>query len=663
MRTYTPGTRIGQYEVAGRPLIGGMSIVYFCLDHQGNRPVALKTFQPQLLPNRAARDRFLREGTAWVDLGAHPHIVRCYGVFQPENSIEVYLVLELVAGEPGRNDASLRSWLMPGHPLPVLQALLFALQIARGMRYATEKIPGFVHRDLKPENVLVGADHLSEADVNRLRVTDFGLVAVLQKAEDRASEAFPTSEISVKRTQLTHGVVGTPLYMAPEQWLGEGVCTATDVYALGCILYEMLVGRHAVAGQTVEALQRAHCKGNVRALPHHLPEEVRTLVTRCLALERGERYESWETVEIALSAAYKEIVGYPILAAEPADALGQAERVAAGGSYNVIGMSYLEIGKAEVAARYLERAVEVGRAEGERRLEGAALGNLGNAYVAQGDAHRAIECCEQALVIARETGDRRAEGTDLNNLGEAYRSLGDVHRAIGYYEQTLDIAREIGDRKGESASLGNMGSASASMGDFRRAIAYYEQSLAIDHEIGNRHGEGHALGNLGVAYKNLGNIRRAITYYEQSLEVKREIGDRRGEGNTLGNLGEAYRLLGNAHRAIGCQEQALAIHREVGDRRREGADLGNMGTAYIQLGDVHRAIECYEQALAIDREVGDIAGIAVESFNMAILYSQVGMASRALELAQEAARIYTQIGHAQYAQRAQQLVAQLKAGR
>ena len=81
MRFYPPGTRIaGRYEIAGRPLMGGMGIVYVCLDHEENRPVALKTFKPEYLPDRDARDRFLREGTAWVDLGRHPNIVRCYNV-------------------------------------------------------------------------------------------------------------------------------------------------------------------------------------------------------------------------------------------------------------------------------------------------------------------------------------------------------------------------------------------------------------------------------------------------------------------------------------------------------------------------------------------------------------------------------------------------------
>ena len=79
-----------------------MGIVYLCFDHQEQRPVALKTFKPEFLPDRAARERFLEEGNTWVRLGKHPHIVRCYQVFQYSPRPEVYLVLELVAKEEGR---------------------------------------------------------------------------------------------------------------------------------------------------------------------------------------------------------------------------------------------------------------------------------------------------------------------------------------------------------------------------------------------------------------------------------------------------------------------------------------------------------------------------------------------------------------------------------
>jgi len=666
MKTHAPGTRIGQYEIAGRPLMGGMGIVYLCLDHQEDRPVALKTFRPELLPDRAARDRFLREGTAWVDLGAHPHVVRCYRVLRIDP--EVYLVLELVAKEQGRDDASLRAWLTPGQPLPVEQALLFALQIARGMKHATDAIPGFVHRDLKPENVLVGADRPSEASVNRLRVTDFGLAAVLQEAAPHITESTSdtehgtrNTEHAIRNTQLTHGIAGTPVYMAPEQWQGQPVTAATDVYALGCILYEMLAGQRAVGGHSLAALQRAHCAGEVRPLPEGLPAAVSEIVTRSLAVEPGERYGDWGQVEAALAAAYEGLAGQPAPQPEPVALVSRAERVAAGWSYNAIGFSYLDIGKAEVAAGYFERAQEVGAQEGERRLEGAGLTHLGLAYAALGDARRAIGYYEQGLAIDREIGDRRGEGAALGNLGLACAALGDARRAIGYYEQCLTIHREIGDRRGEGADLGNLGSAYVRLGDARHAIRCYEQRLEIAREIGDRRGEGVALGNLGIVYLQLGDARRAIGCYEQALAIAREIGDRRGEENALGNLGSAYARLGDAGRAIGYYEQALAIAREIGDRRGEGNALGNLGIAYKNLGDAGRAIGYYERALKIDREIGDIAGTATDSFNMALLHAQQGAPDRALPLAQEAARIFTQIGHTHYAQHARQLVAQIRA--
>jgi len=649
MKTHPPGTRIaGRYEIAGRPLMGGMGIVYLCLDTETDRPVALKTFRPKLLPDRAARDRFLREGTAWVDMGAHPHVVRCYRVLRIDP--EVFLVLELIAKEQGHDDASLRSWLTPGQPLPVEQALLFALQITRGMKHATETIPGFIHRDLKPENVLVGADHLSSANlpgagVNRLRVTDFGLAAVLESASERVSEsAMRDTEHAIRNTHLTHGIVGTPLYMAPEQWQGQPTTVATDVYALGCILYEMLAGQRAVSGHSLTALQRVHCEGDLRPLPESLTPTVSQIVARCLALEPGERYTAWDQAEAALTAAYEESVGHPAPAAEPVAVLSRAERVAAGWSYSAMGASYLDLGKAEVAAGYFERAHAVGVDEEERQLEAAGLTHLGLAYADLGDARRAVGYYEQALEIDREIGDRRGEGADLGNLGGAYLQLGDSQRAIECFEQALVIDRQIGDQRGEGNTLGNLGIAYFQLGDARRAIGYYEEGLNINREIGDRHREGKSLCNLGNAYAVLGDARRAIGLLEQYLEITREIGDLRGEGIALGNLGSACLQLGDARRAIGFYEQQLVTTREIDDRHGEGAALGNLGIAHLQLGDARRAIGFYEQCLTIHREIGDRRGEGTVLGNLGIAHFQVGDARRAIGLYEKRLEIAREIG-------------------
>jgi eukaryotic-like serine/threonine-protein kinase len=422
MKIYPPGTLIAnRYEVAGRPLLGGMGIVYLCMDRQEDRPVALKTFQPQFLPDRASRDRFLREGTTWVDLGRHPHIVRCYNIDLIDDSREVFLSLELVAQEQDRQDASLRSWLTLGQALPMEQSLLFALQIARGMKHATEQIPGFVHRDLKPENILVGADNISSLGTNRLRITDFGLSNILSEpgASAQAFGELDTSE-NLSRTQLTHGIVGTPLYMAPEQWQAGKLGAWTDIYALGCILYEMLSGEPAVSGRTLDALQQAHCTGQVRTLLPALPAVVQDLVSDCLRLSPGERYQEWGSLEIAIGDAWEAISAQKLPPAEAPQELDREERVAVGWSYINIGYSYLDIGKADVAQDYFERAKSVGRSEGDRVGEGVALGGQGLAYAHLGDTRRAIGFHEQHFEIAREIGDRQGEGYALGNLGSAY---------------------------------------------------------------------------------------------------------------------------------------------------------------------------------------------------------------------------------------------------
>jgi tetratricopeptide (TPR) repeat protein len=625
MSFYPPGARIaGRYEVVGRPMLGGMGIVYVCLDLEDDRPVALKTFRPEYLPDRAARDRFLREGTHWVDLGACPHIVRCYGVLRTDVGDEVYLVLELVAREEGREDASLRSWLTPGVPLPVETALLFALQIARGMQHAVDTIPGFVHRDLKPENVLVGADRLLNAEMNRLRVTDFGLAAALEEVRGQlpvVSGQKAKDSGSLGRTQLTRGVVGTPLYMAPEQWRGEGVTVATDVYALGCILYEMLAGQRAVTGSSLAALERAHCAGELRPLPAGVSAAVGEVLGRCLALAPRERYGRWVEVEPALAAAYQEVAGHAAPGPEPAVGLGRAERVAAGWSYSAMGGSYLDLDKAEVALGYFERSVEIGQAEGEPRLEAAGL----------------------------------------NHLGVACAQLGDARRATSYHEQALAIFRDIGNRLGEAAALVNLGRAHIHLGDARRAVGYLEQQLAITREIGNRWGERAALENLGSAYADLGKTRRAVGYFEQALAISREIGDRRAEGQNLGNLGAAYAHLGNARRAVDYLKQQLAIAHEIGDRQGEGLGLMNLGAAHARLGDAQQALSYWEKAFAIFEEIGDVMNAVTIEFNLAVLLVQHGLHSEALPHAQRAAQVFAQIGQAQYAQQAQQLLAEIRA--
>jgi tetratricopeptide (TPR) repeat protein len=645
------GARIaGRFEVAGQPLIGGMGIVYLCFDHLERFPVALKTFKPEYLPNRTARDRFLQEGETWVRLGKHPHIVRCYRVFLDEPRPEVYLALELVAAEEGRADASLRPWLAPGRPLPAAQALLIALQIARGMAHASAMLPGFVHRDLKPENVLVGADRLSNAEINRVRVTDFGLVRGLQDPSPGQVAAGPAAaEMQAKPGHLTQmgALLGTPEYMAPEQWEGSNVAAQADIYALGCILGEMITGRMLVRGTPRRELGRPHQAGAARTAVRDVPPPLRELLGRCLATDPAGRYANWAAVAAALAAAYHSATGRPPPEPEEPAALSRAERLAAGWSHIGIGASYLALGQAERAIACFEASQGVGQVEGDRLLEATGLDQLGRAYIDLGDAQRAIGYPQQALEISRAIGERQSEGNARGNLGDAWLRLGDARRAAEYHQQALAISRELGNRRSEASGLGGLGNAYWQLGDARRAIGYYEQALVISRELGDRVGEASGLGNLGTVYGELGDARRAISHHEQALAISREMGDRLGEGTDLGNLALAYLQLGDARQAVERSAQALAIAREIRHRPGECAALGALGNAYWKLGDLRRAMECYEQALAIAREIGDLRLAGGFLGNLGVIHRNLGDTRRAIGYHEQGLEIACAVGDRQ----------------
>jgi serine/threonine protein kinase len=657
MQTYPPGTRIGQYEIASRPMMGGMGVVYFAIDHGNDgRPVAIKTFRPELLPDRAARDRFLREGTAWIELGSHPHIVRCYKVEYIDPT--AFLVLELIAKEQNMPDASLRSWLIPGRPLPLEQALLFALQIARGMQHATEKIPGFVHRDLKPENILVGADMLPNTNINRLRVTDFGLVTILREEIGKISDEGGNEDIKRTQLTLTHGVIGTPLYMASEQWNGEPVGVFTDVYAFGCILYEMLSGQFAAEGKTIAALHELHCAGVFRKIQAKFSSGINDLLTKSLAINPNQRYGSWKELIDSLEYTYLKQFGNPAPRIIETFNANREENIQMGWSYNAIGTAYVDIGKLDLAVIDINKALSIGQNEGAQNLIFSAKFELGNAHSVLGDNTRAIELYEESLLFARNVGNRNSESSVLSSLGRSCNRLGQSQKAINYLEQSLEITRKSDNQNMCGHTLLDLGVVYQDLGDDQKSISLYEQSLKFTRQTGDRRIEGNALSGLGIAYKNLGNAQRAVEFLEHALLISREIIDQVAECNNLVNLGNTYAQFGQAQRSIGYYEQSFKVAREIGYQRGEGLALSNLGNVSIMAGNDRQAIEYYKQAIVLHRTTGNLHGIASVAFNLAIVLSVNGENHQAIPLANEAAQIWTQMGHARAAQ-ARTLVAEL----
>ena len=271
-----PGTRIGTYEIVALVGEGGMGQVYRARDTKLNRDVALKIL-PELFtadPDRLAR--FRREAQVLASLN-HPHIAQIYGF---EDSGETHaLVLELVPG------ATLADRLATG-PVPLAEALAIARQIADSLAAAHDA--GVIHRDLKPANIKVTDDGV-------VKVLDFGLAKAMAPAGavTTGTEASGLTMTSPAMTQMGM-ILGTAAYMSPEQARGKAVDRRADVWAFGCVLFEMLTGRRAFAGDEVTDVLAAVIRESpaLDALPPGTPPQIRRLLRRSLEKDRARRLDS-----------------------------------------------------------------------------------------------------------------------------------------------------------------------------------------------------------------------------------------------------------------------------------------------------------------------------------------------------------------------------------
>jgi serine/threonine protein kinase len=229
----SPGMALGSFEIIAPLGAGGMGEVYRARDTRLDREVALK-----ILPDAVARDpdrvaRFAREARTLAALN-HPHVAQLHGL---EEAGEIRaLVMELVEGED-------LSQLIARGPLPLDEALPIARQIADALEAAHDA--GIIHRDLKPANIKVRSD-------GTVKVLDFGLAKALEPASAAAGDQLASPTITTP-AQMTHAgmILGTAAYMSPEQARGRVVDRRTDVWAFGCVLFEMLTGIRASSGDDV----------------------------------------------------------------------------------------------------------------------------------------------------------------------------------------------------------------------------------------------------------------------------------------------------------------------------------------------------------------------------------------------------------------------------
>jgi serine/threonine-protein kinase len=291
----TPGTKLGPYEILSAIGAGGMGEVYRARDTKLGRDVAIK-----VLPEAFARDaermaRFQREAKVLASLN-HPNIATIHGL---EDSGGTHaLVMELVEGP------TLADRIKAG-PIPVDEAVRIAKQIADALEYAHER--GIIHRDLKPANVKVTND-------DAVKVLDFGLAKALES--DPSSIDISTSPTMSRMATMQGVLLGTAAYMSPEQAKAKSVDRRADIWAFGCVLYEMLTGRQTFTGETVTDTLASVIMRNpdLSELPVATPVRVRVLLERCLQKDPKQRLRDIGDARISLDEV---LSGIP----EPAQSL------------------------------------------------------------------------------------------------------------------------------------------------------------------------------------------------------------------------------------------------------------------------------------------------------------------------------------------------------
>ena len=272
----SPGTTLGAYEIVAPIGAGGMGEVYRARDARLGREVAIKVLPAAFASDPEALARFEREMKTLAAL-SHPHIVAIYDVGREGQT--AYAVTELLEGD------TLAEIVARG-AVPIRKAIEYGTQIARGLAAAHDR--GIVHRDLKPANVVVTSD-------GHVKVLDFGLARTTAAANDAATTANTSPGL----------VMGTVGYMAPEQARGLPVDHRADVFAFGCVIYELIAGRRAFdrgsAADTVSAILKED-PAPLSSLNLKVPPALERVVQRCLEKDPAERFHSARDLAFALDA-------------------------------------------------------------------------------------------------------------------------------------------------------------------------------------------------------------------------------------------------------------------------------------------------------------------------------------------------------------------------
>lgn len=485
---FAPGDWIeGRYEVSDVKR-GGMGVVYLGYDRDKKEPVAIKTFQSRFLDNERAVSRFNHEATTWIMLEKHRYIVQARRVETIAG--RPHIILEHISGPEGMGP-DLRSWI-DRKRLDLPQSIEFGLHIALGMQHANQRVPGLVHRDLKPANILVTHDAIA-------KITDFGLVRSVEYTDallpgnDPNSDSNPRQNTSNRLTRFG-AIVGTAPYMSPEQCEAKDVDLRADIYAFGCILYEMLTGHQVFKEKKFSAWKQAHLHQKPVFDPQfeqHLPNRLQSLVLSCLEKLPDNRPENWGAIVDELAVIYEQVTGQKATLEITGPEMQVHELIDKGYSLTEL-------------KRYDEALAAYDRAIGLQQDNALAWARKGRALRLMERYEEALAACDRALEIFPRYGWAwRGKGLVLERMGR-------LEEALHAYEQAVQI------KPNEVWNWYNQADVMQSMNRYIEAIPLLQKALEIDPEHPN------SWAKLGQVYRLMGKQQDAVYAYEKAIDFEPE---------------------------------------------------------------------------------------------------------------------------------------------
>jgi eukaryotic-like serine/threonine-protein kinase len=667
------GDVVGRYRIVGELGRGGMATVYDAERADGafEQRVAIKLLRRGLDTEDIVR-RFVAERQILSGF-EHANIARLIDGGATTDG-RPYLVMERVSGEP------ITAW-AERHGLAVRERLRLFCQVAEAVHFAHRRL--IIHRDLKPSNILVD-------ESGAVKLLDFGIAKLLDPTEMAGD--------TLTRTGMRPL---TPAYASPEQVRGEPVTTASDVYQLGTVLYELVSGRRPFEG-TGPDLEAAITTGRVRR-PSEATEQgsrkalqgdLDAIVLCAMHVEPERRYAS----AADLAADLRRFLAREPVRARPDTVAYRARRFAARRPEIVVALAVLAVvlgGYVATLVRHADRLemerdrarteslkaqqvssflidlfrandpdarggeelsafdlLERGEARADRlagqpELHAEMLEVIGQMYMLLGDFDRAEPLFRRTLDELRSLGsDPTAdEANVLERLGDVLQQTGRYATADSVLLEAIDMARRVGDPDVESTALNAFGHSSLAQGAYERAEGAFRESFGTRSELFGDHAvTAQSLQGLAIAIEKQGRLDEAEPIYVEALEIMERVGpEHTRTASALASLGRLYTAQGRLEQADSVLRQSLELNRRLlgPEHVMLGLTLNELGTVAARRGEYVSAEQYFRQSLAVqERAFGPMhTEVAVNINNISYTLIEQGRLAEALPLRRRALEI------------------------